>query len=80
MFLNLNRIRTAQERYDKVYGPAAFGSGQDAFHVSGPVSLGFDIFKDKEHFRLVGGVRTTLELPCRRSQSHCLASGGETSR
>jgi len=66
MFLNLNRIRTAQERYDKVYGPAAFGSGQDAFHVSGPVSLGFDIFKDKEHFRLVGGVRTTLELPCSR--------------
>ena len=27
---------------------------------------GFDIYKDKEHFRLVGQVQTTLELPCSR--------------
>ena len=31
-----------------------------------PVSLAFDIFKDKRQFRLAGRVQTTLELPCSR--------------
>ena len=31
-----------------------------------PVALAFDIFKDKDQFRLVGTVQTTLELPCGR--------------
>ena len=30
------------------------------------MSLAFDIFKDKQQFRLVGRVQTTLELPCSR--------------
>ena len=36
------------------------------FRSFSPVSLAFDIFKDKAHFRLVGNVTTTLELPCGR--------------
>ncbi len=63
--LNLNKIRTAEERFEQVYSPEQFGQEQD-FRVVAPISLEFDIFKDKQQFRLVGRVRTTLELPCSR--------------
>jgi uncharacterized protein len=66
MFLNLSHIRTAEEHYEKVYQPAAFGDEPDGFRVVGPVSLAFDIFKDKAQFRLVGAVQATLEMPCSR--------------
>jgi uncharacterized protein len=72
--LNLNRIRTAHERFDQGYQPDQFGSDgpsgsneqEGTFRVVAPVTLGFDIYKDKEQFRLVGRVQTTLELTCSR--------------
>ena len=66
MLLNLNRIRTAHEQYEKTYPPEAFADDGEAFQVIRPVSLAFDIFKDKAQFRLTGGVKTMLELPCGR--------------
>ena len=66
MFLNLNQIRTTEERYENVFAPAAFGSDHESFRIVDPVSLAFDIFKDKAQVRLVGGVRTRLELACCR--------------
>jgi uncharacterized metal-binding protein YceD (DUF177 family) len=63
--LDLNRIRTAQERFERVYQPDQLPAEQD-FRVVEPVSLAFDIFKDKQQFRLVGHVKATLELPCSR--------------
>ncbi|MEO8258324.1 MAG: DUF177 domain-containing protein [Acidobacteriota bacterium] len=66
MLLNLNQIRSARERYEKTYAPEAFAGDPDTFRVAQPVSLGFDIFKDKAHVRLVGTITTTLELPCGR--------------
>jgi uncharacterized protein len=63
--LNLNRIRTAEERFEQVYTPEQF-AGDDDFRVAAPIALAFDIFKDKQQFRLVGTVKTTLELPCSR--------------
>ena len=66
MLLNLSKIRTAQERYEKVYRPEAFATGDDSFKVAAPVTLAFDIFKDKAQFRLVGRVQTVLELACDR--------------
>ena len=66
MRLDLGRIRTATERYEKVYDAAALGGDRDDFRVAAPVSLGFDITKDKEQFHLVGAVKTTLELSCGR--------------
>jgi uncharacterized protein len=69
--LNLNRIRTAHERFDQVYQPDQLHqldqAGQDdVFRVAAPVTLGFDIHKDKAQFRLVGRVTTTLRMPCSR--------------
>jgi len=64
--LNLSRIRTAEEHFEKVYEPAALGEERDSFAIVEPVHLEFDIFKDKDQFRLVGRVKTRLELTCSR--------------
>ena len=64
--LDLNKIRTAEERFERVYQPDQVAAPGDAFRVVAPVELAFDIHKDKDQFRLVGSVKTTLELPCSR--------------
>jgi uncharacterized protein len=64
--LNLARIRTPHERFDEVYPPETFASDGDSFTVAAPVKLAFDIYKDKDQYRLDGRVETTLELPCSR--------------
>ena len=64
--LNLAKIRDAHERFEQVYRPEQLAVSDDAFRVAAPVSLAFDIHKDKDQFRLVGSVNTTLELPCSR--------------
>jgi uncharacterized protein len=66
MLLDLSRVRTPRERFEKRYEVGEFGPAQEDFRLVEPVSLAFDIFKDKDHFRLVGNVRTTLEMPCGR--------------
>jgi uncharacterized protein len=64
--LDLTKIRTARTEFARVYAPEELTSGQDAFAVAGPVSLTFEIEKDKDRFRLEGRVRSTLVLPCSR--------------
>ena len=64
--LNVAKIRTAEEHFEKVYEPAALGGERENFSIVEPVHLAFDIHKDKDQFRLVGRVRTTLELTCGR--------------
>lgn len=66
LLLNLKKIRTAQERFEQVYQPEAFSAEPDTYRVVAPVALALDIFKDKDQFRLVGTVKTTLELACGR--------------
>jgi uncharacterized protein len=70
MLLDLGQIRTPHERYEKIYRPeafqGAFSDDRESFQVVSPVALAFDIHKDKDQFRLVGNVTTTLELPCSR--------------
>lgn len=64
--LNLVTIRTPHERFEQVYAPEACTGPSEDFEVVAPVDLAFDIYKDKDQFRLAGRVRTTLELPCSR--------------
>lgn len=66
MLLDLTRIRAARERYEKVFEPGVFAADGQDFRVAAPVALAFDIFKDKQHFRLIGTLKTMLELPCSR--------------
>ena len=74
MRLDLSQIKTPQEKFERVYQPEAFalpeavaaGARGDDVRVTSPVSLKFEIFKDKSAFRLVGRTETTLETPCSR--------------
>ena len=65
LLLNLNKIRTAQDRIEQVYRADQFEADED-LRVVAPVSLAFDISMDKRAFRLAGRVQTTLELKCSR--------------
>ena len=64
--MHLSKIRTPHGQYEKVYPADAFPGEPEAFRIVEPVSLAFDIFKDKANFRLAGHARTTLEMPCGR--------------
>jgi uncharacterized protein len=63
--LDLRKIRTAHERFERIYRSEELPREVD-FSVVDPVSLAFDIFKDKDQFRLAGDVKTVLELSCGR--------------
>ena len=66
MLLDLGKVRTAREHFERVYPPSAFAGEGETFRVAAPVRLDFDVFKDKRQFRVIGTVKTTLELPCSR--------------
>jgi uncharacterized protein len=66
MKLDLTKIRQAQTRFDRTFDPSDVDMRDDAYQVVAPVHLAFDLHKDKETFRVVGNVRTELELPCSR--------------
>jgi uncharacterized protein len=63
--LDLKRIRTPHERFERVYTREQLPNESD-YAIVEPVALAFDIFKDQDHFRLAGDVKTVLELPCSR--------------
>ena len=66
LVLNLKKIRTAQERFDLAYGPGEFEADPDVYRIVEPMTLAFDVFKDKDQFRLAGSLKTRLELLCSR--------------
>jgi uncharacterized protein len=66
MKLDLGKIRQAETRYDRTFDPSEVSMADDLYRVVAPVHLGFDVHKDKDKFRLVGTVRTELELACSR--------------
>lgn len=65
LVLNLSRIRTAEEHFEQVYSPERFEADPD-FRVVVPAALTLEVLKDKRQFRLVGRLKTTLELLCGR--------------
>lgn len=64
--LNLARIRTADERVEREYQPETVGFDAEICRAVAPVSLAFDVHKDKNAFHLVGRVATVVELNCSR--------------
>jgi uncharacterized protein len=66
MKLDLSRIRQATDHFERTFQPSDESMADEAYRVVAPVQLAFDIHKDKDKFRLVGTVRTELEMPCSR--------------
>ncbi|MEQ1757915.1 MAG: DUF177 domain-containing protein [Vicinamibacterales bacterium] len=66
MLLDLTRYRQPTASFSRTFQPSEMGADGDAYAVVEPVDLTLEIHKDKNRFRLVGDVRTTLELGCSR--------------
>jgi len=66
MQLELTRYRQPLGHFSRTFQPAEVEQEGDSYRVVQPVSLDFDIHKDKDRFRLEGTVRTELELACSR--------------
>ena len=66
MLLDLTRYRQSSAHFQRTFRPSDVGGEGDSYEIVAPVDLEFDIHKDKDRFRLVGRVRTELELTCSR--------------
>jgi len=66
MLLDLTRYRQPLSHFAHTFQPQDVGADGEAYRVVAPVELEFDIHKDKDKFRLVGHLRTELELACSR--------------
>jgi uncharacterized protein len=66
MRLELSHIRQPETEYHKVFQPADLASGDEEYRVTALVDLRMVIYTDHDRFRLVGTVKTELELPCSR--------------
>jgi uncharacterized protein len=66
MQLDLTRYRQPVSHFGRTFQPDEVHGESDAYRIAAPVELEFDIQKDKNRFRLVGRVRTVLELECSR--------------
>ena len=66
MQLELTRYRQPLGHFSRTFQPGEVEQEGDSYRVVQPVSLDFDIHKDKDRFRLEGTVRTELELACSR--------------
>jgi uncharacterized protein len=66
MLLDLTRYRQPTAQFARTFQPSEFGSEGETYEVREPVALAFEIQKDKDRFRLVGQVRTVLQLSCSR--------------
>ncbi len=66
MQLDLTRYRQPVGHFARTFQSSDLGVDLDTYQIVAPVELEFDIHKDKDKFRLVGRVRTELELSCSR--------------
>ena len=66
MRLELIHIRQPETEANKVFQPADLASGVEEYRVTAPVDLRMVIHKDQDRYRLVGTVKTELELDCSR--------------
>lgn len=66
MLLDLTRIRQPETDLQRQYAASAFEGRDHAFRIIGPVELRATVFKDRDRYRLVGRVRTEIELVCSR--------------
>jgi uncharacterized protein len=66
MKLDLTRYRQPLSQFARTFKPEEVADEGDAYRITTPVDLAFEIHKDKEKFRLAGTVKAQLELLCSR--------------
>jgi uncharacterized protein len=65
LLLDVSKLREPHLHVERTDEPSAFGS-EEIFRIVSPVQLAFDLHKDHEKIRIVGTVKTALELDCSR--------------
>lgn len=66
MLLDLRGFRGEVDRVVRTYEPARFDLEGEDFRLKAPVELAAEIRKDTQKIRLVGKIRTTLDVNCGR--------------
>lgn len=66
MLLDVSQMREPRARIDRTFAVDAVPSDDEVYRLVAPVVLAAEIVKDRDQFRLVGGVKTALELVCSR--------------
>ena len=66
MNLDLTQFRQPETDVVRRYEPEEFEGRTSQFRVAEPVDLRVKVHKDKERYRLVGTLKTQLELTCSR--------------
>ena len=66
MQLDLTRYRQPVTHFARTFQPKEVGDEGEAYRIAAPVDVEFDIHKDKGKFRMVGRLKTELELGCSR--------------
>ena len=66
MRLELSHIRQPETEFHKVFQPVDLASGDEEYRITAPVDLRMVIHQDQDRFRLVGTVKTELDLACSR--------------
>jgi uncharacterized protein len=66
MRLELSHIRQPETEFTRLFQPAEVQGVDEEYRVTAPVDLRMVIHKDRDRFRLIGRVRTELELACSR--------------
>ena len=66
LLLDISHMREARARVDRTYGADAVPSDDEVYRVVDPIVLAADVQRDRDQFRLVGSVKTAIELTCGR--------------
>ena len=66
LLLDVGQMRDAEARIERTFAPGVLPTDQTICRISAPVALDVVVRKDRMQFRLVGRVRTTIELACSR--------------
>ena len=66
LLLDVSQMRETRARLDRTYAASAVVSDHEVYSLVAPITLGLDVHRDRDQFRLVGQVTTTFELTCSR--------------
>ena len=66
LLLDVGQMREPEARIERTFAPGVLPTDQTICRIIAPVALNVVVRKDRMQFRLVGQVRTTIELACSR--------------
>lgn len=66
LLLDVGQMRDPEARIDRTFAAGVLPTDQSICRIAAPVALSVVVRKDRAQFRLVGRVKTFIELPCSR--------------